>query len=179
MKYTAFVLLSLLMGCAQPQANQTKDKAPAQLPSTQPGEAIATLAGGCFWCVEEELESLKGVRDVVSGYAGGESENPTYEQVGTDLTGHAEAVQVYYDPNVISYDVMLDAFFAGHDPTTLNRQGPDAGTQYRSVAFYRNADEKSRIEAAVKRASGHYENKIVTQVVPFEAFYPAEKYHQG
>lgn len=178
MKYAAVVLL--LLGCAQPQANQSeKDKNPAQLPTTQPGEAVATLAGGCFWCVEEELESLKGVRDVVSGYGGGASKNPTYEQVGTDLTGHAEVVQVYYDPQIISYDVLLDAFFAGHDPTTLNRQGPDVGTQYRSVAFYRTPDEKTRIEAAIKRAAGHYENAIVTQVVSFEAFYPAEKYHQG
>lgn len=175
----------MLAGCAQKPTNQSttevKDTAPAQLPNPKPGEAIATLAGGCFWCVEEELENLKGVREVVSGYAGGELENPTYEQVGTDQTGHAEAVQVYYDPAVIPFDTLLTAFFAGHDPTTLNRQGPDVGTQYRSVAFYRTPAEKASIDAAITRtnASGKFDNPVVTQVLPFKAFYAAEGYHQG
>lgn len=177
--------LALLAGCAPKPTSQTnaavKDTAPANLSEPKAGEAVATLAVGCFWCVEEELENLKGVRDVVSGYAGGKLENPTYEQVGTDQTGHAEAVQVYYDPKVIPYDTLLTAFFAAHDPTTPDRQGPDIGTQYRSVAFYRTPDEKTRIDAAIQRtnASGHFDNPVVTQVVPFTAFYAAEGYHQG
>ncbi|MCY7357778.1 MAG: peptide-methionine (S)-S-oxide reductase MsrA [Rudanella sp.] len=180
-----FLSLALLTGCTQKPTSQSttdvKDTVPVKLPDLKPGEAVATLAGGCFWCIEEEFEELKGVREVVSGYAGGEVENPTYEQVGSDQTGHAEAVQVYYDPKVIPFDTLLTAFFAGHDPTTPNRQGPDIGTQYRSVAFYRTPDEKSRIEAAIKRtnASGHFDNPVVTQVAPFNAFYAAEGYHQG
>lgn len=168
--------LLLLISCAQ---SQTNDRTPAKLPAPTAGEAVATFAGGCFWCIEEEFEDLKGVRDAISGYAGGSLENPTYEQVGTDQTGHAEAVQVYYDPKIISYDALLDAFFAGHDPTTPNRQGPDVGTQYRSIAFYRIPEEKSKIEAAVKRAASHYPNPIVTEVLPLTAFWPAETYHQG
>ncbi|QJW89910.1 peptide-methionine (S)-S-oxide reductase MsrA [Spirosoma taeanense] len=180
--YVTLLSCLLLTGCnQQPTTNTVKDTRPATLPQLQPGEAVATFAGGCFWCLEEELQLLKGVREVVSGYAGGDLENPTYEQVGTDQTGHAESVQVYYDPKVISYDVLLDGFFAGHDPTTPNREGPDVGTQYRSIAFYRTPDEKVRIEAAIQRenASEHHQDRIVTQVVPFKAFYPAEVYHQG
>lgn len=170
--------LLLLTSCAQ---GQSKDYTFAKLPAPKPGEAVATFAGGCFWAMQEGMNQLKGVRQVISGYAGGSAKNPTYEQVCTDETGHAEAVQVYYDPKVISYARLLDAFFAGHDPTTLNRQGPDAGRDYRSVAFYRTPAEKAEIEAAIKRtnASGHYSGKVVTEVVPFTQFYPAENYHQN
>lgn len=179
------VLTGLLMACNSSSTTQNtetaKDTRPATLPTLQPGEAVATLAGGCFWCLQEELQSLKGVRAVVSGYAGGTLENPTYEQVGTDQTGHAESVQVYYDPNVLPFGVLLDGFFAGHDPTTPNQEGPDVGSQYRSIAFYRTPAEKAAIEAAIKRAnaSGYFRDPVVTQVVPFKAFYPAEVYHQG
>lgn len=168
----------LLAGCTP---GQTQDTTPAKLPALKPGEAVATFAGGCFWAQEEGFDQLRGVRDVVSGYAGGTVKNPTYEQVGTDETGHAESVQVYYDPKVISYSELLDAFFSGHDPTTLNRQGPDVGRDYRSVAFYRTPEEKQAIEAAIQRtnASKHYKNPVVTEVVPFKAFYPAEGYHQN
>ncbi|WP_019987985.1 peptide-methionine (S)-S-oxide reductase MsrA [Rudanella lutea] len=187
MRHLALTLLSLalLTGCGQKSNTTTqsdvKDTTPAPLPELKPGEAVATFAGGCFWCIEEEFEQLKGVREVISGYAGGDLENPTYEQVGTDQTGHAEAVQIYYDPKVIPYDTLLTAFFAGHDPTTPDRQGPDIGKQYRSMAFYRTPDEKARIEATIGRvnASGHFDNPVVTQVVPFKAFYAAEVYHQG
>lgn len=187
MKLLPLSLLSLLLltECTEKPRTKTttevKDTAPVKLPDAKPGEAVATLAAGCFWCIEEEFELLKGVREVVSGYAGGDLENPTYEQVGTDQTGHAEAVQIYYDPKVIPYDTLLTAFFAGHDPTTPDRQGPDIGKQYRSVAFYRNPAEKASIDAAIKRtnASGYFDNPVVTQVVPFNAFYPAEGYHQG
>ncbi|MFD1143401.1 peptide-methionine (S)-S-oxide reductase MsrA [Larkinella insperata] len=170
--------LLLLVGCTPAQ---TQDTTPAKLPALKPGEAVATFAGGCFWAQEEGFDQLRGVREVVSGYAGGHVKNPTYEQVGTDETGHAESVQVYYDPKVISYNDLLEAFFAGHDPTTLNRQGPDVGRDYRSVAFYRTPEEKRAIETAIQRtnASGHYKNAVVTEVLPLKAFYPAEGYHQN
>ena len=181
------ILISLCAACATKkstdQANKSavKDTSPAKLPGTQSGEAVATFAGGCFWCVEEEFELLRGVREVVSGYAGGNEVNPTYEQVGNNETGHAEVVQVYYDPKVISYDTLVKAFLYAHDPTTLNRQGPDVGTQYRSAAFYRTTAEKASIEAAIKQfnATGEHSDPVVTQVVPFNVFYPAEGYHQG
>lgn len=175
----------LVIGCnqapttASSEATNPIDTRLASLPSLQSGEAVATFGGGCFWAVEEEIKSLKGVRAVVSGYAGGDLEYPTYEQVGTDQTGHAESVQVYYDPNIIAYNILLDAFFAGHDATELNRQGPDIGKHYRSIAFYRTPSEKASIEAAIRRESAHHTAPIVTQVVPFTAFYPAERYHQG
>ncbi len=176
--YLYALSLVLLLGCAQ---GQSQDYAPAKLPTPKPGEAVATFAGGCFWALEEGMNQLKGVREVVSGYAGGNVKNPTYEQVGTDQTGHAESVQVYYDPKIISYAKLLDAFFAGHDPTTLNRQGPDVGRDYRSVAFYRTPAEKAQIEAAIKRVneSGHYSGKVVTEVTAINEFYPAENYHQN
>jgi peptide-methionine (S)-S-oxide reductase len=131
--------------------------------------------------MEEGMNQLKGVNEVISGYSGGTVKNPTYEQVGTDQTGHAESVQVYYDPKVITYPQLLDAFFAGHDPTTLNRQGPDVGRDYRSVAFYRTPAEKAEIEEAIQRvnSSKHYSGKVVTEVVPFKVFYTAENYHQN
>jgi peptide-methionine (S)-S-oxide reductase len=158
-----------------------QDKTPAKLPTLKPGEAVATFAGGCFWAQEEGFEQLKGVREVISGYSGGTVKNPTYEEVSTDETGHAESVQVYYDPRVISYADLLHAFFAGHDPTTLNRQGPDVGRDYRSVAFYRTPAEKAAIGQAIAEvnAARKYAGKVVTEVVPFEVFYPAETYHQG
>ncbi|WP_420150697.1 peptide-methionine (S)-S-oxide reductase MsrA [Spirosoma sp.] len=174
--------IGLSTGCNQQPSdkptNTTIDINPAKLPALRPGEAVATVAGGCFWAVQEEMKSLKGVREAISGYAGGDLEYPTYEQVGTDQTGHAETVQIYYDPNVLSYDVLLDAFFAGHDPTQLNRQGPDVGKHYRSVVFYRTPAEKTRIELAIRREQAHHKAPIVTQVIPFSAFYPAETYHQ-
>ncbi|QIP12681.1 peptide-methionine (S)-S-oxide reductase MsrA [Spirosoma aureum] len=168
----------LLAGCAQ---GQSKDYTPAKLPTPKAGEAVATFAGGCFWALDEGMNQLKGVNEVISGYAGGTVKNPTYEQVSTDETGHAESVQVYYDPKVITYSQLLDAFFAGHDPTTLNRQGPDVGRDYRSMVFYRTPAEKADIEAAIKRVneSKHYSGKVVTEVESFKVFYPAENYHQN
>ena len=160
---------------------QNNDTAPAKLPAPKAGEAVATFAGGCFWAQEEAFDQLRGVHQVVSGYAGGSVANPTYDQVSTDKTGHAETVQVYYDPKVISYKDLLTAFFSSHDPTTLNRQGPDVGRDYRSVAFYRTPAEKQEILAAIQRtnASKHYPNPVVTEVLPFKVFYPAEQYHQN
>ncbi len=182
--YLAFLSFLFLTSCHQKPANKTPvviDINPAKLPELRPGEAVATFGGGCFWAVQEEMSLLKGVRTAVSGYAGGDLDYPTYEQVSTDQTGHAETVQVYYDPKLISYDVLLDAFFAGHDATQLNRQGPDIGKHYRSVAFYRTPDEKARIDEAIRRenASKHHQGQVVTQVMPFNAFFPAEGYHQN
>lgn len=140
----------------------------------------ATLAGGCFWCLEAVFEQLQGVQRVVSGYAGGHVPHPSYEQVCGKDTGHAEVVQITFDPQVISFADLLDVFFATHDPTTLNRQGNDVGTQYRSVIFHH--DEAQRLAAErMKReldAAGVFPRPIVTQIVPFVQFFPAEDYHQ-
>jgi peptide-methionine (S)-S-oxide reductase len=153
----------------------------AALPKPKAGEEVAIFGGGCFWSMSEAMSELKGVTKVISGYAGGTTKNPSYEDVSSRTTGHAECVQVYYDPKVISYATLANAFFFAHDPTELNRQGPDEGTDYRSIAFYRTPEEKSILDATIKKIneSKHYPEAIVTQVVPFKAFYPAEKYHQG
>jgi peptide-methionine (S)-S-oxide reductase len=141
---------------------------------------VATLGGGCFWCLEAVFDELQGVKDVVSGYAGGAVENPTYEQVSMGTTGHAEVVQVTFDPRVISYRELLEVFFDIHDPTTLNRQGADVGPQYRSVILYHDARQKAIAEEVMQELSqaGIWANPIVTEVVPLEAFYEAEAYHQ-
>jgi peptide-methionine (S)-S-oxide reductase len=140
----------------------------------------AYFASGCFWCVESVFESVIGVKEVVSGYAGGSESSATYKKVSTGVTEHAEAIEVYYDPAEIDYNTLLTVFFDSHDPTTLNRQGPDYGRQYRSMILYLNEEEKSLALAKIKEidASGIYKDKVVTEVVPFTAFYPAEDYHQ-
>ncbi len=138
----------------------------------------ATLGGGCFWCVEAAYERLPGVLSVTSGYAGGQTENPTYEQIGTGKTGHAEVVQIEYDPGKISYQKIIDLFWDAHDPTTLNRQGADVGTQYRSIILTANDEEKTIAEASRSRAQAGFSSPIVTEIVPLEKFYPAEDYHQ-
>jgi peptide-methionine (S)-S-oxide reductase len=142
---------------------------------------VATLGGGCFWCLEAVFEQVRGVEKVVSGYAGGHVANPTYRQVCSGSTGHAEVVQVTFDPAAVSFREILDVFFAIHDPTTLNRQGPDAGTQYRSVIFYHTAGQKQAAEQAIAElnAAKIWDAPLVTEVAPLEAFYPAEDYHQG
>jgi peptide-methionine (S)-S-oxide reductase len=141
---------------------------------------LATLGGGCFWCLEAVFEQLRGVAQVRSGYAGGRTQRPTYEQVCTGATGHAEVVQVTFDPAVLPFRELLDVFFATHDPTTLNRQGPDVGTQYRSVIFYHSPEQQQTAEQRIAElnAAGIWDRPIVTQLVPFTAFYPAEDYHQ-
>ena len=140
----------------------------------------ATLGGGCFWCVEAIFQDLKGVHRVVSGYAGGAVENPTYQQVCTGNTGHAEVTQITYDPEVISYEDLLYVFWRTHDPTTLNRQGADVGTQYRSIILYHNEAQKAIAEKSRREtdASDLWPNPIVTEIAPLGAFYPAEDYHQ-
>ena len=141
---------------------------------------IATLGGGCFWCLEAVYDELQGVLDVVSGYAGGKVPAPSYEAVCTGSTGHAEVVQVTFDPQVISYREILQVFFTIHDPTTLNRQGYDVGTQYRSVIFYHTAEQQAAARQVMSelQAEGLWERPIVTELATFEAFYPAEAYHQ-
>jgi peptide-methionine (S)-S-oxide reductase len=178
-----FIALALsvnaLISCAQ-----TKNEA-LNIPTGKKGnpsknEAVAYFAEGCFWHAEIIFQSLAGVRDAVSGYAGGTAANPSYEAVCTGQTGHAETVQVIYDPAKISYSTLVAAFFASMDPTELNRQGPDEGTQYRSIAFYQNEKEKQIIETEITRLtnSKKFSGKIVTEVIPFTKFYEAEAYHQ-
>ena len=137
------------------------------------------LGGGCFWCIEAVFRRVKGVKEAISGYAGGKRENPTYQQVCSGATGHAEVVKVVYEEREIGLEDLLDIFFAVHDPTTLNRQGADVGTQYRSVVFYGDETEKETIEAAIRRAQKNYSDKIVTEVSPKTIFYEAEAYHQN
>ncbi|MET4105583.1 peptide-methionine (S)-S-oxide reductase MsrA [Hymenobacter sp. UYP22] len=154
----------------------------APAPTNTAGLAVATFAGGCFWATEEVFEELRGVKAAVSGYSGGTVANPSYEEVGTERTGHAEAVQVYYDPKQISYQQLAEVFFkAAHDPTTPNRQGPDMGPQYRSAVFYRTPQEKKVLDETIGRvnAGRQYSSPVVTQVQPFRQFWPAEGYHQG
>ena len=173
-----FVSLFLLAAAAESQSSKI-DFPPGSM-KPWANEAVATFSEGCFWHAEIIFQSLNGVRDAVSGYAGGSDTKPSYEKVASGNTGHAETVQVYYDPSKISYETLVKAFFASQDPTTLNRQGNDAGTEYRSIAFYRNEKEKGIIEAEIKRLTGLkvYRNSIVTEVVPFIKFYTAESYHQ-
>jgi len=141
----------------------------------------ATLGTGCFWCTEAIFQQLKGVLKVTSGYSGGHVENPTYDEVCGKNTGHAEVVQVVYDPSIISYDELLKVFWQTHDPTTLNRQGNDVGPQYRSVVFYHNNEQKEKAERYKEELdkSGSWDKKIITAVEPYKNFYSAEKYHQN
>jgi methionine-S-sulfoxide reductase len=143
-------------------------------------EAVATLAGGCFWCTEAVFERMTGVKDVVSGYIGGTVPNPTYEQVCGKKTGHAEAVEIFYDPTKTSYEELLEVFFKTHDPTTLNRQGADVGPQYRSAVFYHDEKQKLAAEKYIKKLneSGEFNRPIVTTLEKATKFYPAEEYHQ-
>lgn len=155
--------------------NQEQDR------SLDAGELeVATLGGGCFWCLEAVFDELQGVESVVSGYAGGTVENPTYEQVSLGNTGHAEVVQITFDPQIITYREILEVFFDIHDPTTLNRQGADVGPQYRSVILYHDASQKAIAEEVILELgqAGIWPNPIVTEVAPLEAFYEAEAYHQ-
>ena len=159
------------------------DAAPeATMPPPTPGNPatreVATFGSGCFWCTEAVLERLDGVSDVTSGYAGGTVDSPTYEQVCSGTTGHAEVVQVTFDPSKISYSALLDWFFKSHDPTTLNRQGPDEGTQYRSVIFHHSEAQRTAALAAIEKAQARFADQIVTEVSPAPKFWSAEEYHQ-
>lgn len=161
----------------QVSQNQQQEPIPFQV---QEGMEVATFAGGCFWCTEAIFERVEGVTSSVSGYAGGSEENPTYKDVSYGRTGHAEAVQIIYDPKVVSYAKLLEVFFATHDPTQLNRQGPDVGRQYRSAVFYHNAAQKGILAKYVAELNGSdkFSKEIVTEQVPYINFYEAEAYHQ-
>ena len=148
--------------------------------SVEQGMKKAYFASGCFWCVEAIYESVKGVSEAYSGYAGGQTKNPNYNQIGTGRTGHAEAVEVVYDPKVVSFGTLVQVFFGSHDPTTPNRQGPDYGSQYRSIAFYTNEEEREIIQKYIEtlEEGGYFSKEIVTEIKPLEKFYYAEEYHQ-
>jgi peptide-methionine (S)-S-oxide reductase len=181
-----FLCCMVVISCAQSDKKQKKkmDKETVALDETNvnmAGMEIATFGTGCFWCTEAVLESLDGVKKLVSGYSGGHDPNPTYKAVCTGETGHAECVEVTYDPKVITYTDLLEAFFRSHDPTSLNRQGNDVGTQYRSVIFYHNEDQKKQAEQAKLELdkSEAYAKPIVTEISPAVKFFPAEDYHQN
>lgn len=178
-----FVFLHALLisaaGCnAANHPNEKTEKMNKENPASNTD--TATFANGCFWCTEAIFQDLKGVYQVTSGYTGGKLKNPTYKEVCTGLTGHAECLQIIYDPSVISFEELLEVFWKTHDPTTLNRQGNDAGTQYRSAVFYHNENQKLLAEKYKMEldAAGIFENPIVTEITAFEVFYPAENYHQ-
>ncbi len=175
--FAAFACI-VFIGCAMSQNSDVK--IPAGISKKPSGhESIAYFSEGCFWHTEIVFQSLVGVRDAVSGYCGGTDPNPDYEKVSSGETGHAETVQVFYDSSKISFPTLVQAFFASHDPTTLNRQGNDVGTQYRSIAFFSNDKEKKIIEDEIKKLNdSKYRGRIVTEVKAFSKFYPAEAYHQ-
>lgn len=175
-----FLLLLSLFSCADGSGSRAQTKAKALSPAELAGTETAVFAGGCFWCTEAMFERVQGVKQVVSGYAGGAEKNPTYEQVSGGLTSHAESVQIYYDPEVISYRQLLEMFFVAHDPTTLNRQGPDVGRQYRSAIYYKDETEQqaARDYIAELTAKKAFARPIVTEVAPLTTFWPAEDYHQ-
>ena len=141
-------------------------------------EEVALLGGGCFWCIEAVYRRVKGVKSAVSGYAGGTNPNPTYKEICTGTTGHAEVVKITYDPDVVTYEDILDIFWVIHDPTTLNRQGADTGTQYRSVIYFYDEEQRDAAEAAIEQAQPAFHDPIVTELSPAPEFYPAEAYHQ-
>lgn len=178
MRFLFFLTFSFMISCST--AQYEKDESFAELPENEENLSIATLAGGCFWCTEAVFERVKGVKYVISGYSGGEEPNPTYRNVSSGNTTHAEAIQIYYNADVVSFETLLDVFFiAAHDPTQVNRQGPDKGPQYRSVAFYRNEKEKAAIQSKIEKLEkSKFDMPIATQVEAFAVFYPAEKYHQ-
>ena len=165
--------LLLVYFCLASNMNAAPDPAPATAKV-----ATATFGGGCFWCGEAVFQRIPGVKSVTSGFAGGTTRNPSYEDVCTGQTGHAEVIQVQFDPAVISYDKLLEIFFEEHDPTTLNRQGNDVGSQYRSIILYGDAEQKAAAEKAKAEAARLFSKPIVTEIVPLKAFCPAEDYHK-
>ena len=175
-------LFGLSSSCtSQKSSGQAEEKAPAkdQIVEQSMNTEIATFGAGCFWCVEAVFQELKGVLKVESGYMGGAIPNPTYREVCTGTTGHAEVTRITFDPTVISYEELLEVLWTTHDPTTLNRQGADAGTQYRSAIFYHSDEQKSKAEKSKKEvATTIWDSPIVTEIVPADTFYPAEEYHQ-
>ncbi|WP_417786042.1 peptide-methionine (S)-S-oxide reductase MsrA [Tenacibaculum sp.] len=174
--FTAIVLAVTLLSFSQKKEEKLKEISVQTSSETK----VAYFASGCFWCVEAIFESVNGVEEAVSGYAGGHTKKPTYKTIGTGRTGHAESVAVYYNPKKVSFQTLVRVFFGSHDPTTKNGQHPDYGSQYRSIAFYKTQNEKQIIENTIKRLNEDvYQGKIVTEVKKMEKFYPAEEYHQN
>ncbi len=176
----ALTSIFVMFGCVRAETPVTGADAAAESGSGDEKESVAILAGGCFWCTEAVYERMEGITDVVSGYIGGRNANPTYQQVCTGRTGHAEAVQIFYDPSKTSFQEILKVFFKTHDPTTLNRQGVDTGTQYRSSVFYLNEEQKKIAADYIKELDEHgdFRNPIVTKLEKATEFFPAEEYHQ-
>ena len=172
--FLTFFMLISFVSCGQKQHKIEPKKVQKDLSKY----SQATFASGCFWCVEAVFESVKGVEEAVSGYAGGKEQNPTYEKVGTNRTGHAEAVQVYYDPKVVSYATLLKVYFASQDPTQVNGQGPDNGASYRSIIFYHSAEEKKQAENYIAEIQKKHKKPIAAELMPFEKFWIGEEYHQ-
>jgi len=170
--FAKVLLLACLAGIGSIHAAEMNDTKSSSHVET------AVFGGGCFWCLDAQFKLVNGVKSVVSGYAGGTTKNPTYEQVCSETTGHAEVIQVEFDPAVVTYADLLRKFFHAHDPTTLNRQGPDVGTSYRSIILYRDANQKAVAEAVRSEAQKDWPDPIVTEIVPLQAFYRAEDYHQ-
>jgi peptide-methionine (S)-S-oxide reductase len=186
MKSLSIILsLSFMVSIACAQTPNKKEKSMENLPKTDvnvaDGLEVATLGGGCFWCTEAIYQDLKGVEKVLSGYSGGHVDKPSYRQVTSGTTGHAEVIQVFFDPKVISFEEVLEIFWSTHDPTTLNRQGADVGPQYRSAVFYHTEDQKQKAEFFKKKLdeSGAFNRPIVTEITQFSNFYVAEDYHQN
>ena len=178
MKFLGFALVIALFSC-QSRGSRTENLTTNDVATIDVQNLdTATFAGGCFWCVEASFEQIQGVAEAVSGYAGGLESTADYRLVSSGRTKHAEAVQVYYDPSVIDYETLLDIFFTAHDPTQLNRQGPDVGTQYRSEIFYHNEQQKRLSEAKIAAIASNFTTRVVTEVSMLEGFYIAEDYHQ-
>lgn len=176
MKIVGFTVALLLLSC-QSRGHENEQKEIVTLTLAQKLDT-ATFAGGCFWCIEASFEQIRGVSEAVSGYAGGKKMTASYQMVSSGITGHAEAVQIYFDPTIIDYETLLDIFFVAHDPTQLNRQGLDVGTQYRSEIFYHNEKQKRLAVAKIKSLAANFSKPIVTKVNKLKAFYEAEEYHQ-
>jgi len=176
-----FLLTAGLISCSNVQSSsETRNEEQNAIKMNTINTDTATFAAGCFWCVEEQLKQLKGVEKVISGYTGGKLKNPTYNEVCSGLTGHTEACNVIFNPEIITYDELLAAFFQTHDPTQLNRQGNDVGTQYRSAIFYHNEEQKKLADYYIQKLNEEkaYTSPIVTEVSPYSVFYEAEEYHQ-
>jgi peptide-methionine (S)-S-oxide reductase len=179
--FTAIALLVMTLSCAQGNQNETNNKAENVEPTSVPapeGYEAAVFASGCFWCVEAIYESVEGVKESISGYAGGHTKNPTYEASNTGKTGHAEAVKVIYDPEIVDFKTLIDVYFASQNVTQQNGQGPDRGSQYRSILFYENDEQKEIIDNKVKSLQSKYDQPIAAEIKPFEKFWVAEDYHQ-
>lgn len=182
MKYLILTLILGLAACGNSSEGpvtlpEIANAEPVEVPS-QEGLKKAYFASGCFWCVEAVFESVAGVKEAISGYSGGHTKNPTYEETNTGRTGHAEAVEVIYDPDVVDFATLTDVYFGSMDPTQKNGQGPDLGSQYRSIIFYQNADQKKIIEEKLKELAAQYKKAIAVEVLPFQKFWVAEDYHQ-